>query len=103
MTYQNLEFCFMLISTAVMKRGSMKIEEPHAERTRSQAARSTLSIESTTWQVLAIWRLRGRAGSETSLTQPHRRRCERDLRLSGDRRLSRRWVRSARIRLAMRG
>src|ERR1700704_4821819 len=77
MTYQNLEFCFMLISTAVMKRGSMKIEEPHAERTRSQAARSTLSIESTTWQVLAIWRLRGRAGSETSLTQSHRRRGER--------------------------
>ena len=39
---------FMLLSAAAMKRGSMKIDPPEPERTRSQELRSTWSIESKT-------------------------------------------------------
>src|SRR3954454_18992545 len=45
MTYQNRQSSFMLVSTAAIKRGSMKIDPPDSERTRSQAVRSTAPIE----------------------------------------------------------
>src|SRR3954463_8456730 len=45
MTYQNRQSSFMLVSTAAIKRGSMKIDPPVSERTRSQAVRSTAPIE----------------------------------------------------------
>src|SRR6476469_177748 len=45
MTYQNRQSSFRLVSTDAIKRGSMKIDPPDSERTRSQAVRSTSSIE----------------------------------------------------------
>src|SRR6476661_7723674 len=45
MTYQNRQSSFMLVSTDAIKRGSMKIDPPDWERTRSQAAKSTSPIE----------------------------------------------------------
>src|SRR4029079_17728084 len=45
MTYQNRQSSFMLVSTDAIKRGSMKIDPPDSDRTRSQAVRSTSSIE----------------------------------------------------------
>src|ERR1700716_1985058 len=54
MTYQNRQFSFMPISTAAMKRGSMKIDPPDSERTRSHAVRSTSPIELKTRFVYGI-------------------------------------------------
>src|SRR3954453_12268731 len=45
MTYQNRQYSFMLVSTDAIKRGSMKIDPPDSDRTRSQAVRSTSPIE----------------------------------------------------------
>src|SRR4051794_7871433 len=45
MTYQNRQSSFMLVSTDAIKRGSMKIDPPDSDRTRSQAVRSTSPIE----------------------------------------------------------
>ena len=51
MTYQKRQSGFMPVSTAAMKRGSMKTEAPACSQTRRQASRSTSSIELNTRQV----------------------------------------------------